>query len=115
MKGLEFSGRKCEINGESRIWNEETTGQSYPAENCTNLTELAEFILKNFNPYQARTNRFMTFSKAYEVIFNQSLKERLQVLTVEYSGCESLVTELSIYGYEGCESLETLLREIEND
>ena len=34
FKGLIFKGTPIVINGEKRIWNDETVGQSYIAENC---------------------------------------------------------------------------------
>lgn len=42
FEGKEFNGHSVNIAGESRIWNEDSTGQSFPAENCKELTECEE-------------------------------------------------------------------------
>ena len=37
MQGLEFNGSPVKITGESRIWNDDSTGQSFKAENCIEI------------------------------------------------------------------------------
>lgn len=33
--GLIFNGHQTTINNEKRIWNDDSTGQSFPFDNCT--------------------------------------------------------------------------------
>jgi hypothetical protein len=42
MEGTIFNGEPLEINGERRIWNTETAGQSYPAVDCVEVMETEE-------------------------------------------------------------------------
>ena len=37
MKGLTFNGHPVNIGGESRIWNDDSTGQAFPSENCVRI------------------------------------------------------------------------------
>lgn len=38
MQGLIFNGHPVSMGGESRVWNDDSTGQAFLAENCTELT-----------------------------------------------------------------------------
>ena len=42
FKGHEFNGRYVHMSGESRVWDEDSAGRSYPAEHCTELAECEE-------------------------------------------------------------------------
>lgn len=56
MMGLVFKGYSIVISGEKRIWNDETTGQSYPSSHCEAFLEDEEINhlkrLKSHYPFR---------------------------------------------------------------
>lgn len=42
FKDYEFNGHSVTIAGESRVWDEDSAGRSYPSEHCIKLTECEE-------------------------------------------------------------------------
>ncbi len=56
MMGLVFKGYPIVISGEKRIWNDETSGQSYPSNHCEAFLEDDEVNhlkkLKSYYPFR---------------------------------------------------------------
>ena len=59
MQGLEFNGHPVNISGESRVWNEDSSGQSFPAENCVKI------FYKQVNHIINGVFEFSEYYKAY--------------------------------------------------
>lgn len=56
FKDHEFNGHPLNIEGESRIWDEDSSGRSYPADNCIELITGEFFDLSGVRIYDVYHN-----------------------------------------------------------
>lgn len=76
FKGLKFNGFPIVINGESRIWNDDSTGQSFPAENCKLVSD--KWTKITWSPFATNildANKYdLTTPNGDSVYFYQSMR-----------------------------------------